>query len=736
MAILSYNLQIVGDRDIDAALANIERRFVQHNLRVNRALAMGGGTIRHRNTNQSPQQAANAGARAAISAQRKVDREQVASIRKAASAARAEQMLAQRQELTAHRLKLRHTEEQKRAEISGIRAAVRERAREEKQSRQSFRRSIGTGVTNAGSTLAAVGKGGAAMIGVGGSVLAASAVSEQLKLDEQIRRFSIAGRDVGTTGLDPETVRRQVMGIAMSRGIAPEAVMAGAQQFQTITGRGDIGLKMADTFATFGQATGGDPAEIAAAAASLFSNLKIEDINALTDALAKLTFQGKKGSFEFKDMAAMLPRITGAMAGRGIGGGGGGVAKMGAALQVIQKGTGSAEISANAFDSMLRQMVARADDIQKGTAFSTGKKVNVFEGGDPTGKFRGDFDRLIADVLLASGGNDIELQKIFGDEGKKGLNLFAGAFKDAGGGQAGHAAVLKLFDEFANVQGNYSEIQRDAADVQQATSIQLELALMELKGAFSDELLPVVKQFVPELKNLAPAARTAAGMFVSLGKSLADNPVLGLGAILAAGITAEIAKAQLASIIQGGVVTPLGAVGIAAGLAGAALLSFAAFLDAKANEGKAAAKQAAARGDEIRKQAQAEIDATGTLTPETRAKLQALEQTERKTLTAADETFKESTLSAYGRNALDFFGNDKAEEENKRVNALRGAATSREFQEGATETRRLLDVDKMKLGPAEFNAQEVGAEIGKAAVAQISKAPLNRGNSPSPVVNK
>jgi hypothetical protein len=765
LAILTYDLRVIGENDIARALGNVERRFVQHNARINRVLAGGGGRLRERASGSRPgaeiaeiareqqrqqkywdnaqKRSADQRVKQEIAGQKRVAKERQSFLRKAAAEARQMQMLEQRGEITAHRLKLANAERLKREELNKLRASARERIREQKASKGQFVRSIGSGVTGSVSKLGAVGAMGGAMIGVGGSVLAGSAVSETLRLDEQIRRFSVAGRDVGTTGMDPEAIRRQVMQIATARGVAPEAVMAGAQQFQTVTGRGDVGLKMADTFATFGQATGGEPAEIAEAAASLFQNFKVEDINDLTEALAKLTFQGKKGSFEFKDLAAQLPRVTAGLSGRGVGGGVEGIAKMGAVLQVVQRGTGDAAVTSTATDSIFRQMVAKADDIQKGTAFSTGKKMNVFEGGKATGAMRGDIDVLIADVLRASGGNKIELQKLFGDEGMKGMNPFISEFTRAGGGDAGHAAVVKMLGEFSGVGGNYKEIQRDASDIQQSASIQLELAIMELKGVFSEELTPVVKELTPILKELAPYVRAVTSMFLDLGKALADNPVLGIGAILAASLTAEIAKAQISSALTGGIITPLGAVGIAAVGVTAALAGFVTWLEAKQNEGKAAAKDAALRGDEVRKQAQAEIDQHGALTPETRAKLQTLALTEDKTLAAGSEALNEGTLTGYGRSVAALFGSDDADAEMKRRSAVIGAVTSKEYQGGATETKRLLGVDEMaqRYGRKNFAAQEidpnaanaVGEKIGDAIVKKINASTVNRSDKPSGV---
>jgi hypothetical protein len=728
---------VTGEDAVARALASVERRFVRHQARINHILGMGGGAVRVRG-------GAEGGPGAVIRQARQLQQNQQRAVRLtreqqvAVKHLAAEQKASHRYELAAHREKLKAVEREKRAEIRKIQEVRRASLRERENLNKSFRSAALGGGNKAIGGLASVGRTGAAMLGVGGSVLAASAVTESLKLDEQIRRFSVAGRAPGTGGLDPEAVRKQVMGIAMSRGIAPEAVLSGAQQFQTITGKGDMGLKMADTFATFAQATGGDPAEIAAAAASLFQNLKIEDIDALTESLAKLTFQGKAGSFEFSAMADQLPRITAALGGRGIGGGTGGVAKMGAALQVIQRGTGDAAVTSTAFDAVLRQLIAKAGDIQDGSAFASGKKVNVFEGGDATGAMRGDFDTLIADVLKASGGNSITLQKMFGDEGMKGINPFVAAFKGAGGGDAGHAAVLKLFKEFEDVGGNYTEIQRDAADVQKSTSIEFEIAMMELKEVFATELVPVVRDLVPYLREMAPVVRTVTEYAVALGQALADNPLKGLGAALAFAIGAEITKAQLASVLQGGVITPLGAVGMAAGATAAALMSFAAYVERKTNEGKAKASEAAARGNEVRAKAQAELDANGALSPETEKQLKDLQMTEKGTIAAGNQAVAESGGARdWFETGMASLGHDGYEAALEKRKALQGAVTSKDYMDGSGETDRLLEINNMskKYGPEAFKAQEVGAAIGDAVVAKINSSTLNRADVPSkPVV--
>lgn len=543
MAMLEYRLQATGAADIGRVLASVENRFATHAKRINRTLAVGGGRIRQRE--QTPGQAVQ-------SAQR-TSRAIVTQEQQAQRVAAASQ---QRYETSSHKLKLKNIEREKREELNKIRATNRASVRERENVRRSFARGMGVGTAGGVSRLAAVGKTGAAMIGVGGSVLAASAVTEQLRLDEQIRRFSIAGRGKGEAGMDPEVVRRNINGIAMETGIAPEDVMRGVSKFQADTGSGSKALAYGRSISTFAQATGADPEEVAAAASSLFTNFKIEDLNQLNDALALLTMQGKKGSFEFRGMAGQLSRVTASFTGRGVGAEA--LPEVGAMMQVIKRGTGSDEVTTTAVDALFRQLISKSDEIQSGEAFG-GRKVNVFKGGKATNGMRTDIGNLVADTLTASRGNVSQLQKIFGDEGMKGVGLFAGEFQRAsgaaGGGdkgaEAGRAAVLGMIKEFSGVKGDMGEVQRDASDIMQAASIQFELATTELKQVLSAELLPVVRDLVPHMKELGPPLRDITQGLVSLGSAVAEHPFLGLGALMAASVASEIAKAQLATLITG-----------------------------------------------------------------------------------------------------------------------------------------------------------------------------------------
>jgi hypothetical protein len=748
LAILTYQLDVVGEQKVAAALASVERRFVQHQARINRVLAMGGGKIRA--TGGSSVRSESAALR---SEQTSTQRAQERTIklteqqRKAVRDVARETKAAGAYERAAHREKLRAVERAKREEIAGIKAARRERERELKGANRSFKGALGTGVTGSIGKLAAVGTAGAAMIGVGGSALAAQAVHQTLKLDEQVRRLVIAGRGQGESGLDPEALRKQVVSTGLNTGMAPEQVAAGLQTFVNRTGDLPTAIKNMTTFATVAQATGSSIEDVAGSAADLMQKFDINSVEGMADAFSVLVAQGKKGAFELKDMAANFPEMAAAAQRAGMKGIEG-MKTLGGLAQLARTSTGSGAEASTAVQMMLTQIIADSDKLGSGEALG-GKKVNIFSGTtkdgrpDATSALRA-VPEVLADIISQSGGNLQQLQDVFDVRGIRAVSPMVSRFRDAkaaataGGASeadataAGRAAILAQIAESANVQSNYSEIQRDAADVQKATSIKLEVALEELRQAFAEELVPVVTDLAPRVRELVPAIHTVTGALISLGQFLADNPLMGLGAIIGTAVLVEIGKAQIAQAIQGNVISPLGALGLAAGVAASAVAAYAAYLEGKVQEGKQKAKDAAKSGDEVRAQAEKEITENGQLSPETRAKLEQLKITEQSTLAGGDAVIAEgASLGKYGRTVMAALGHDESQARVERDMAWQGAATSEQYRMGAMRTQSLLQSDDEARAEGAKKTIEAAAALKEAAVAIKQVGGLNRGNEPT-----
>lgn len=726
MTILTYDLRVVGEKDVERALASVERRFASHAVRINRTLAIGGGTVRQRST--SPESTSRAIVRSNASVLKSFDDGQ----RKIFESTK-------RYQIVHHRRALRDIEERKREEIKAIRAANEEHRRIQIGARQSFSRAIGTGTMGGVSRLASVGKMGLATLGVGGSALAASSVSEALKLDEAIRRLAVSARGPGEAGRDTEQLRKQFVRTGMDTGMAPEGVVAGVQQFVTKTGDIDTALQNMRNFATVAQATGASVEDVASTAADLAQKFDIKSAKDMGDALAVLAFQGKKGAFELRDMAAQFPEMAAAAQRAGLKGVGG-MRTLGGLAQIARQSTGSGAEASTAVQMMMTQLTNKSGELHSGEALG-GKRVDVFQGGDPTKDAR-DLPTVLAEVISKSNGNMEQLSKLFDVRGIRAVSPMITAYQEAsaqaGGGkkgeEAGKNAVLAMIEDAAKSSGKFADVQKDAADVMQASSIKLEMALVELKQAFAEELMPIVVQLIPRLRDLAPIFSTITRELVDLVSFLSSHPFAGIGLVIGASIASEIAKAQLAQLVTTGIVTPLGAAGLAAGAFTASLVAAKAYIDGKFAQGDQRAADAARSAAEVNDRAAAELQSSGSLSPETRKQLAELDATQRSTLSKADALKNEGVFDVAGRAINQVTGGKRNLDEYATL-ARTGANSA--YTDEVIRTRSLRAMDSQSggspVGPAEVKAKEIGEQIGQAAVQVIKSSQLNRGNSPSPV---
>ncbi len=567
---------------VQQALASIEQRFAAHNRKV--VQAMGGpaaAQAARRSVPGAPARRVDTGAK---------ELSRLGEIGKAVRAAeyreaRAQIRAVEREKVASAR---RVAQEQKRQELAAIREAHR--------SRQSYTRAIGGGLKNAGGALASVGKMGAQAVGLGGGALAYGAVRDAVKLDEQTRRLIIQARgpggkmQAGTEGLTPGKLMGQIQQTGIATGKSPEDIAAGMSAFVSKTGDLKTAVDNMSNFSIVAQATGASVEDVASAAADLSSKFDLKKPEEMANALAALAFQGKAGAFELKDMAAQFPKIGAAASRFGLKGAGG-VQELGGLAQIARtsvggKGAEGAAAAGTAVEAMLRQITVKADDLLAGKTL--GQKVDVGFIKDPRKKQRSARE-VLTDVVSASKGDTTKLQKIFGDEGIRGLSpmitKYRGAYAGAGGGkkgeEAGRAAVTKLLDESIQTAGTFKDIQSDAGEAMKASSVQWEIAMTKLKVAMSSELMPALVKLIPDLAKLAPEVAKLTKSIVSAAQWLAENPWKGLGALVAGAILKEIAMAKIGQLIAGAVAGKGGA-GVASlgagptGFGGAALAETAA----------------------------------------------------------------------------------------------------------------------------------------------------------------
>lgn len=566
MALLQYDISVVGVDNIHKAMASIEARLRQHSSTVSRMTGVSPGAAK-----KLTGVGASTQMRSALNAEA---RDRAKSLREELSLKNKVNAVVVRGIQQESRLK----EQTQRKELAHQRQLETRRV-------EFARATIGHGIARVGQTVKAVGKAGLALTGVAGAGLAAAGVQEAASMDEKVRRLIIASRQGGETSkYNPAGLTSKFNQTSVASGVGADDLVTGVQSFVAKTGDLDSAIKHLDTFATTAQASGASVSDIANAAADLSEKMDIKSVDQMREALASLYLEGKKGAFEIRDLAQYLPEVAAAAQSFGVKGTSG-VAKLGGILQIARQATGSGAEAATSVEAMFRQMTAKSGKIQSGEAFG-GNAVSVFEKNDPTKPLR-DFNEILADMITASKGNLVQLQEVFDVRGIRAVNPLISKFRDAnnaaGGGSkgaaAGRAAVLAGLSDAGNVKGGFGEIEQDSAEAMKSFNVQMEIVSTKLKQAIASELFPEIQKLTPEIARLVPYVGKAARSFVDLVKFVSDHPFASIGLVIAGQLAADVAKAQLGNLLSRLLTGAMGGgtggkVGGALGVAGGALAAY------------------------------------------------------------------------------------------------------------------------------------------------------------------
>jgi hypothetical protein len=370
---------------------------------------------------------------------------------------------------------------------------------------------------------AVIGGGVAAMAaGIG---ITGAAARDAMRLQEMANRISISARGAGEEAVDPNALRREFEQTAIATpGVKSADIAEAVAQFVSKTGNLDVARKSQGVFATVASATGSQVQDVAAAAADLFQKFDINSVEGMADAMAALAFQGKAGAFELKDAASQFAKLSAAASRFGLDKGANGVKVLGGLTQIARTATGSPEQAATAVEAMFRQFTAASSQKEL-------KKLGVRVFSDKAGTRTRDIRDLIVDTISKSGGNLTKLQAIFGDEGIRAISPMISSFNEArkgaeAKGLAGKAATAAGEDALRNyiktsieAPGDYSELQKDAAQAQADASAKLTASWEKLQAGVGDKLIPVLTRMAEVLGNSDGAIDAFVGTVGTLSES-------------------------------------------------------------------------------------------------------------------------------------------------------------------------------------------------------------------------
>lgn len=526
---LQYDVAIVGLAAVSRALKTVERRFVRHNqILRKRAAALDTST-------------------SGIATEKKRHAQVMKNLGKERAAARRVHAMSGSAAVAAERR--RHT------------LAMRN-ARSEAAARRSFARTVVGGVRRrVGSVVRSVGAFGATAIGLGGGMLAAGALRSQMGAEREA--VGLANQAMGTPdqrGRSREQLQKLIMdranAVALSTGFTREDLIKSARAFGEKAGGGvDIGVPLISEFADLAHAHGANIQDVGRAGGNIYQaaqaqmEMPIEQAQALTrDLLASMAGMGKVGAIEFSDMAAQAGKFMSAA---------GQFASnpeefKRAAQTTMAMGqlalAGGAATPQEAGTAVMRF----GDDAAKRYKRFEDLGVEVFT--DRTRQRMRAPEEILFDALEESGGSIPQMMKLFGLRGQKGarpLQQLATSIRDLGGGslKEGIAVARGKLEKMRSASED-PEMTRASAAAHRAT---LEGRMAKIRERLNQRLAPavvrVVERLLPALESMIPHLETAADALATFIEAFADNPYAGIGAIIAAAVTAEIGKAALGSVL-------------------------------------------------------------------------------------------------------------------------------------------------------------------------------------------
>jgi hypothetical protein len=725
---------------VAAALGNIERRITQHNARVTkmtgsaRAVRPGGAAADTR--------------REAAALQREQDR----ALRQQVAAQKAAIRAKERESAAAHRSELKRINEQKRAaesldrqrsrslyaaHQSGQRGIERQ-ARVAIRDRERFARgTFGTAGRSLAGTVGTIGALGGTALGLAGGFAAAGAIRTQI--DERAAASRLANQ-AGDPGLKA-TLLTEAQGV---KGFTGAEALGGIEEFVTKTGDLDTARQMIGSLGQLALATGSDLGDLGATAGQAFNVLKdqiddpverVKELNALMRTLAQ---QGALGAVEIRDLAQDFGKLGAAT--RAFEGGSPELLRTMGAFAQIAVARGGAESSADASTAAARLASDIVEPAKRKRFKALG--VDIKSEIDPT-KLRDPLS-IMLDVLDKTGGDVEKTSGLFGIESAKIFKGLSATYSEAEKRQkgSGRGAVTAEFNRFAGANLTQADVNNKAASRLADPDLKLKEGMKELNARIGETLIPMVLRLSDAFGRLLPMAEQTAVVFARLVEAFLDNPLTGIGAIIAAKLVADLATAQIGektkNALTGAITGALSGVGGGKPVAGGATAGAMASAGGTGlTIGLAAATVILTAGIVNFEKGEADIKTAGGLLNDARASRdpEVIRQKREEVQGMLDKRNRMSTTDSIvsaGLSAAQFAGPlgwaaaAIGVDEDKTAKAITGATT---------DQNRDTEIASYEAMVAELDKLEAAAARASRALASVDGAGLNRGPGKSPVKN-
>ncbi|EGR1122861.1 hypothetical protein EFU41_00900 [Vibrio cholerae] len=371
-----------------------------------------------------------------------------------------------------------------------------------------MRRSVdkmGEGIDNLGNQWTALASGAA---GAGSAVVV-------MGLEERYERLGI---QAGKTKEEMAQLRAEMFATSQQSDIrVDQGEMLSAVE-KIVEKTGDLKFAQ-ENMANIGrvmQATGAAGVDVGEMFADMSQKFGLKNSEDVLSAIDTLVVQGKAGAFTLQNLAAEGASVSAAYAAMGRTGPKA-VQEMGAMLQIARMGSGSAAEAASAMESVLADITANYEGIEKlgiqvfdEEALARGEK-----------KFR-DLPSIVKEIMEETNSDITEYSQLFGDEAMRFMKVLA---SDDG---------KTAFNSFLDISGDGTSVLQDSARAAQTANA----AMMSLKTAWmsfaDDKLAEPIADLADAINSLEPetlekALTGATALAGTLGAVWAGKKAYGMG---------------------------------------------------------------------------------------------------------------------------------------------------------------------------------------------------------------
>ncbi|MGL4885381.1 MAG: phage tail tape measure protein [Aeromonas veronii] len=347
---------------------------------------------------------------------------------------------------------------------------------------------------------------------VGGAGMA-SGVNHVVKMDKSLRSLQVTS---GKTAEEMKEIQAQLLATAQASHIRIDysELETGVAQIVEMTGDLDWALANRETMAMTISASGATGDAVGAFMAELQKLGLTADQT--QEAIARMLSQGKEGAFTLQNLASLGPRVVSAYATSGRSGTAM-LQETGAVLQMIRRTSGSAEMAATSFESLMRSFSNNKvlKDLQK-------RGIQVF---DPEKLKQGEkvlrpINELMEEIVIKTKGDVSKITAVFTDsEASRAFNSFISEFKATG--------KFEILDKFMEANADAKVLIDDSkimADSYASLLSNLNNAWMEFA---TNEMGGPIEELAASLRSLK---QEDVQRWFEMGKAIA---YVGAGAIAA-----------------------------------------------------------------------------------------------------------------------------------------------------------------------------------------------------------